>query len=107
MGDKRDSGKLPLELLPLDALSAVAEVLRFGASKYAARNWESGIAYGRVFGALLRHLFAWWRGEELDSETGLSHLAHAGCEVLFLLAFVLRGRADLDDRPPLESRPTP
>ncbi len=98
-GQKKDQGKVPLQLLPLDALTEIGKVLRFGAQKYAERGWEKGIAYDRVFGATLRHLFAWHQGEDNDPETGLSHLAHAGCEVLFLLAFTLRGRIDLDDRP--------
>lgn len=74
-GKKNDTGKLPLEFLPLDAIEAEAEVLQFGASKYDARNWEKGMRWGRLYGAVLRHLFAWWRGEAKDPETGLSHLA--------------------------------
>jgi hypothetical protein len=88
-GIKHDDGKLPLELLPLDAVEEIAKVLQFGAKKYAPNNWRGGFVYGRVFGALLRHLFSWWRGEDKDPETGLSPLAHAGCDVLFLLHFTL------------------
>ena len=63
-----------------------------------ARNWEKGMDWSRVYGALLRHLFSWWRGYDKDPETGLSHLAHAGCCVLFLLAYTLRN-VGKDDRP--------
>lgn len=97
-GVKHDGGKLPLDLLPFDALEEIAKVLRFGANKYARRNWERGIPLSRVLAATLRHVFAYMRGENKDPETGLSHLAHAGCEVLFALAFECRGRTDLDDR---------
>lgn len=97
-GIKHDSGKLPLELLPTDALEEIAKVLQFGAKKYARRNWEGGIKYSRLVGAVLRHSFAWLRGEDKDPETGYSHMAHAGCEILFLIAFECRGRTDLDDR---------
>lgn len=97
-GLKFDAGKLPLELLPTDALEGVTRVLQFGAQKYARRNWEKGINYSRLVGAVLRHTFAWLRGEDKDPETGLSHMAHAACECLFILAFELRGRTDLDDR---------
>src|SRR5678810_808588 len=58
-GKKHDQDKVPLQLLPLDALTEIAKVLQFGAKKYAARNWEKGIEYDRVFGATLRHLYAW------------------------------------------------
>ena len=98
-GTKHDSGKAPYHLLPFDAIGEVVRVLDFGARKYAERNWEKGIAYSRVFAAAQRHMSAWWQGEDRDPETGLSHLAHASCCALFLLAFVTRGRKDLDDRP--------
>lgn len=97
-GVKHDQGKTPLELLAFDALEEIGKVLAFGKAKYAPRNWENGMDWGRVYGALLRHLFAWWRGQENDPETGLSHLAHAGCCVMFLLAYSLRS-VGKDDRP--------
>jgi hypothetical protein len=62
------------------------------------RNWEAGMAWHRPFGACMRHLWAWWRKENLDPETGLPHLAHAACCILFLLAYVLRETPG-DDRP--------
>lgn len=82
-GTKHDTGKLPLHLLPTDALEEVARVLSFGAAKYSERNWETGMAWSRLYAAALRHLWAWWRGADRDEETGLSHLAHAACCVLF------------------------
>jgi Domain of unknown function (DUF5664) len=95
---KFDAGKLPLHLLPLDVLVEVTKVLQFGAGKYAPNRWRGGIAYSRVYAATLRHMFAWWQGEENDAETGLSHLAHALTELAFLHAFTIRARVDLDDR---------
>lgn len=97
-GVKLDSGKLPYDLLPPELLSAVSDVLRFGATKYAPRNWEKGMAWGRVFAALMRHMWAWWGGENTDKETGLSHLAHAGCCIAFLIAYEQR-KVGNDDRP--------
>lgn len=97
-GVKFDDGKLPYELLAPEMLEDVSRVLQFGAAKYAPRNWEKGMAWGRVFGAAMRHLWAWWRGEEKDPETGFSHLAHAACCVMFLLAYERR-KVGTDDRP--------
>lgn len=97
-GRKDDSGKLPMHLLPPDALNEIARVLDFGAKKYAPRNWEKGMAWSRPYAALIRHMFAWWSGEKTDPETGISHLAHAGCCILFLLAYEQRSIGD-DDRP--------
>lgn len=96
-GVKHDAGKPPLELLPREALWRVAEVLGYGAQKYSKYNWRGGLEWTRVYGAVLRHLTAWADGEDLDGESGLSHLAHAGCGVCFLLQYS-KDRPDLDDR---------
>lgn len=98
-GRKDDDDKDRWDLLPTDAVSQVVKVLTFGARKYSARNWEKGIRYGRVYAALQRHMTAWWSGKDNDPETGLNHLAHAGCCLLFLLAFVEREMDEFDDRP--------
>jgi len=95
---------MPWHLLPGDALEEIVQVLEFGSIKYSARNWEKGMAWHRPFAALMRHMWAWWRGENADRETGLSHLAHAGCCILFLLAFELR-KVGTDDRPKTETLP--
>jgi hypothetical protein len=97
-GKKYDAGKAGWHLLPYDALGEVVQVLDFGAAKYGARNWERGMAWSRLVAALMRHTVAWMQGEEADPETGISHLAHAGCCVLFLLAYSMRQVGD-DDRP--------
>lgn len=96
-GVKLDSGKPRTDLLPFDALTDVADVLDYGAKKYAARNWELGMAWGRLVGAALRHLFAWCGGQETDPESGKHHLAHFACCALMLLALVKRG-VGTDDR---------
>ena len=103
-GVKHDTGKLRVDLLPVDALEAVAGVLKFGAAKYGERNWERGMAWSRVYGSLLRHLWAWWREEKLDTESGLPHLHHALCCLLFLVAYDLRG-VGVDDRPDAQHAP--
>lgn len=96
-GLKHDASKPPLSLLPGKALWRVAEVLDYGAKKYAAHNWRKGLTYNRLLSAALRHLTALMDGEEMDSETGLHHAAHAVCELLFLLQFHSEARVDLDD----------
>ena len=99
-GRKADTGKIRVDLLPVDVLEEVSKVLTHGAKKYEDRNWEKGISYNRCYGALLRHVWAWWRKEDKDPETGLSHLSHAICNLMFLLAYELRGKGkDYDNRP--------
>lgn len=96
-GVKLDAGKPRADLLPPDALLEVAAVLDYGAKKYAARNWEKGMAWGRLTGALLRHLCAWMNGEDRDPESRMRHLAHAACCSLMLLSLTLRN-VGTDDR---------
>jgi hypothetical protein len=97
-GVKHDQEKPQLGLLPIEAIEAVGRVMTFGAKKYDADNWRKGFLYRRVLGAALRHIFAFIRGEDCDTESGESHLAHAACCVLFTLTFVLEGKNSLDDR---------
>lgn len=97
-GVKHDDDKLPMHLLPPELLRGVAAVLEFGAHKYSARNWELGMAWHRPYAALLRHMLAWWEGEDLDPETGLPHTWHAACCIAFLMAYQSRG-IGIDDRP--------
>lgn len=99
---KFDTNKVPMELLPAPALEAIAEVLAFGARKYASWNWAKGFTWSRLIGAALRHLFAFARGEDRDPESGLSHLAHAGCCILFLITHE-RCKLGTDDRYKLPS----
>jgi len=96
-GLKHDGGKPRMELIAPEMMLALGSVLAFGADKYADRNWELGMSWGRVFGALMRHMWAWWRGEQLDAETGFSHLWHAACCIMFLIAYEQRQVGD-DDR---------
>lgn len=99
VGVKLDDGKLRMDLIAPEGLQGLAKVLTFGAKKYADRNWEKGIMYGRVFGAMMRHMWAWWGGELKDPETGLSHLHHAAACVHFLQTYEERGMTSFDDRP--------
>jgi len=97
-GRKNDQNKNRVDLLPYDALDEVAKVYTFGASKYAERNWEAGMKWSRLFAACMRHTWAWFRGEDKDPESGLSHLVHAAFCILCLIAYELR-HAGTDDRP--------
>lgn len=103
-GHKDDTGKVRLELVPPELLLAVGDILTFGAEKYADQNWEAGMSWGRVFGALMRYMWAWWAGEKMDQETGRSHLWHAGCCIAFLIAYEERN-VGTDDRPTSKDKP--
>lgn len=96
-GVKHDQEKPRTDLLPSAPLLAIAEVLTFGANKYSAHNWRGGFDYSRLLGSALRHILAYNDGEDKDSESGLSHLAHAACCLLFLLEQEAKGTGK-DDR---------
>lgn len=87
---KDDSKKLRTDLIPPEAITGLARALTYGVNKYDARNWEKGMEWGRVFGACIRHLFAYWGGEDVDGESGLLHLELALWEVMVLLVFYKR-----------------
>lgn len=96
-GGRNDMGKLRYDLIPPEALEELTKVLTFGANKYADRNWEKGMKWGRVYGSLMRHLWKWWSGHDKDEETGYSHLSHAICNIAFLITYEKR-KVGEDDR---------
>ena len=99
LGRKFDQDKPRWDLLPWDEVEEIVEILTFGSEKYEDNNWQhvKGSKW-RYFGALCRHTFAWWRGETLDKESGKSHLAHAGCCLLFLMWFDNQEKSDESQR---------
>jgi len=97
-GRKDDADKLRMDLVPVHTINALADVFGYGAEKYTAWNWSKGIAYSRIYAAALRHLTAFWSGEDLDAESGKPHLAHALC-CLSMLHGMTALHPELDDRP--------
>lgn len=81
---KFDSAKPRMELLSRVALEGMAQVLTFGAKKYDSHNWRKGFEWSRLIGAAMRHLTAILDGEDMDPESGLPHVDHLACCVMFL-----------------------
>lgn len=95
---KHDAGKPRPGLLPPRAVSAVVAVLTHGAAKYSANNWVKVTEWSRYYDAAQRHLLAWHAGETADPDSGLPHLAHAACNLLFLAEMQMLNLG-ADDRP--------
>lgn len=96
---KANVGKLRMDLLSELAIRDTAAVLTHAVeNKYPERNWEKGFAWSILYASLKRHLSAWFLGEDFDPETGLSHLAHAACNIMMLQQYEYLNK-DLDDRP--------
>lgn len=82
---KADKGKLELSLVNPQLVKAIAEVRMYGTEKYGdSENWRK-VEPKRYVDALYRHLLAYIEGNEVDEESGLSHLAHMACNISFLL----------------------
>lgn len=86
---KFDNGKPRLDLIEPAFIMGLGKVLAFGASKYRANSWKTDVkdAESRYFAAAQRHLMQFWNGEANDKETGLCHLLHAACNIMFLYFF--------------------
>lgn len=95
---KHDTGKPRYDLIDPWALDILAQVYTYGAKKYSANNMNIGTHWSRYFAACMRHLWAFWRGEDEDPESGLPHLAHAAWSVFTLLRYTIDQR-EFDDRP--------
>lgn len=96
-GIKHDDGKTQWHLLPLEAVEGAVRVMMHGAKKYSAYNWANGMPYTRVLDAAMRHINAIYQGEDKDPDSGLDHVDHAICELLFLKYYMIH-RVGEDDR---------
>lgn len=92
--------KLPLEYVPPSAMHALAEAFADGAKKYGPYNWrEKSISSSVYYGAALRHLTAWWDGEDNAEDSRLNHLHHALACIAMLIDGKSVGKLN-DNRPP-------
>lgn len=113
-GINRDDGKLRVDLVPMCAIEAIAEVLgqacrpdaQGNPPKYPERNWENGISFSRIFANIVRHVVIewWWKGHDVDPESGLHPLKHAICRLSMLLYYIEKGMVQFDDRPNKQSK---
>ena len=86
-GTKHDAGKVRWSLLPAGTISMVLQVLEYGAAKYEVDNWQHVSNHRiRYYDAAMRHINA-WLDDPIDPDSGLPHLAHAMCCLLFLMWF--------------------
>ena len=87
-GIKHDQAKPDLSLLPREFLDEVAKAMQYGEKKYGRYNYRGGMEWHRVVAACMRHITAWNDGEEVDAESNLSHLGHAGACILMLCVMI-------------------
>lgn len=97
VANKFDGDKPMIDLVPPEAIVAIAEALTMGAKKYGKHNWLNGMEWSRVYAAAQRHLLSWQQGIDTDEESGMNHLNHALTNIAFLLTYQSRGIGE-DDR---------
>lgn len=91
-GRKDDEGKLRFDLLDPEFEEQTVAALTHGAKEYGDNNWQHvEDPVNRYYAALRRHLAAWRKGEKVDPDSGLNHLAHVAANVMFLMHFECPG----------------
>jgi hypothetical protein len=94
IGAKYDSGKeifgcFMIGLAPV--IRGVVAVLTYGAKKYKRDSWQTvPNAKQRYTDAFYRHMNAYHNGEEIDEESGLAHILHATCNMMFICWFEIQ-----------------
>lgn len=92
-----NEGKLQWSMVDFDSLEGLVRVLEYGAKKYSKGNWKKGMPVTQVTESLMRHLFAFLKGEDVDPESGCRHISHVMCNTMFL-EYILREKPHYDDR---------
>lgn len=90
-GVKHDSGKPDYSLLTRPMVESLIRAMMYGEGKYGRGNFRSGFTNTRLVAAAMRHLMAYLDGEDLDPESGVSHLGHAQAAIAMLLDNVATG----------------
>lgn len=83
VSDRYNEGKPKWGLVHYESLVPMIKVLEFGAIKYSPENWKKGLDTKEILESMQRHLAALMDGEELDKESGISHMGHIQCNAMF------------------------
>lgn len=93
--------KAPMSALPANVLAEVGVAMLEGATKYGRHNFRAvGVRASVYYDALMRHMFAWWEGEDIDPDSRMSHITKAISSLVVLRDSMIRGNLE-DDRPPV------
>ena len=95
--------KVPLSTVSALVLQELGVGMMEGARKYGRHNYRVvGVRSSVYYDATLRHLMAWWEGEDIDPDSGLSHVTKAICSLVVLRDAMINTMLE-DDRPPVEA----
>jgi len=92
--------KVPISVLSAPVIMEVGLAMMEGARKYGRHNYRvAGVRASVYYDAFMRHTMAWWEGEDIDPDSGLSHISKA-LACLFVLRDSMMLGNWVDDRPP-------
>lgn len=92
--------KAPMSTVPANVLAEVGVAMLEGASKYGRHNYRvAGVRASVYYDGTLRHLMSWWEGEDIDPDSGLSHITKAITSLVVLRDAMMQDMCT-DDRPP-------
>src|SRR5579871_1097080 len=92
--------KLPMSPVSGPVMAEIALGMYEGARKYGRHNYRViGVRGSVYYDAALRHLLAWWEGEDIDPGSGVSHISKCLASLVVLRDAMIRGNWT-DDRPP-------
>lgn len=92
--------KAPMSVVPALVLAELGVAMLEGSAKYGRFNYRcAGVRASVYYDATMRHLMAWWEGQDTDPDSGLSHITKAIASLVVLRDAMMNDRCT-DDRPP-------
>lgn len=92
--------------VPVPVLYELGAALTEGARKYGGYNWRvAGVRTSVYIDATRRHLDSFWEGEDIDPDSGLSHITKAIASLTVFRDAMIQGKVENDDRPPSTQAP--
>lgn len=96
--DRFNSGKPQWSIIDFESLEPMVRVLEYGTKKYSRNNWKKGLPVTEIIDSLMRHTISLLNGEDNDQESGLPHVGHMFCNVMFLSYVLKHKKEEFDDR---------
>jgi len=91
--------KVGVHVVPPNVITSMALALTEGKLKYGLSNWRRhSIHYSAYYDAVMRHMFSFWNGEDIDVDSGLHHVVKA-MATLAVLVDAMHNSKVIDDRP--------
>lgn len=98
--DAVGTAKVAFSAIPANVMAELGLAMMEGARKYGRHNFRhTAIRSSVYYDAVLRHLTAWWEGQDIDPDSGLSHITKAIATLTVLRDSTMRDHL-VDDRPP-------